>query len=246
MTSQELYPELYTIRFYLKQSLKMLVRHPGIISLADLTGNFKKWKYAGYDGIFDNPSPWMADSAVRFLKKITHKNAVIFEYGSGSSSLFFAQRAANVISVEHNPEWHASVCKEIQSRGLTNVSVHLQTAEERKPGSSENPDISDPLAYASVFEAYKNVRFQSYAAFIEGWPQESFDIVIVDGRARPSCLFHAWDRVKKGGFLVLDNSDRPHYKNEFSRICQLASGKWQFFGPVAQNPVFQETTFWRK
>ncbi len=37
------------------------------------------------------------------------KNLVLFEFGSGNSTLFFAERVKNVISVEHNKEWYQIV-----------------------------------------------------------------------------------------------------------------------------------------
>ena len=37
------------------------------------------------------------------------------------------------------------------------------------------------------------------------------DFVLVDGRARRSCALKAMDKLKKGGILVLDNSERKRY-----------------------------------
>ncbi len=36
---------------------------------------------------------------------------VLFEFGSGNSTLFFAERVKKVISIEHNKEWHQNVNK---------------------------------------------------------------------------------------------------------------------------------------
>jgi hypothetical protein len=41
---------------------------------------------------------------------------------------------------------------------------------------------------------------------------QSFDMVLVDGRARIACLYRAVDKVAPGGALVLDNSDYERYQ----------------------------------
>jgi predicted O-methyltransferase YrrM len=245
MTSQEMYPELYTLRFYLKQSLKMLQRHPVPATVNDMFTQYKKWKAEGYEKIFVHPTPWMAPSAVRFISQICNQSSVIFEFGSGSSTLYFAERVKQVISVEHNPEWFNSMQQELTARAIRNAEIHLKEAELRLEEKSELLP-REALHYASVFEAYNKFEFSAYAKMIEQWPEDSFDLVIVDGRARPSCLHHAWARVKKGGYLILDNSDRPHYRQEVLKIEAKAVSGMKFYGPVAQNPMFQETSFWQK
>ena len=245
MTSQEMYPELYTFRFYLKQSLKMLLRHPGISSVADLFSNYGKWKAAGYEGIFNDPKPWMADAAVRFISASCKPSGRVFEFGSGASTLFFSTRVSEVCSVEHNPDWFRDMEQETGRRGIKNVTLRLMAGQPKEDGREAGaPD--DPLQYSSVFEAYKKVSFYGYASSIDAWPEEYFDMIVVDGRARPSCMLHAWPRLRKGGLLVLDNSDRPHYQASVAETDRLAVKKWKFYGPVAQNPMFQETSFWMK
>jgi predicted O-methyltransferase YrrM len=229
----------------LKQSLKMMLRHPGISSVSDILTSYKKWKTAGYDGIFHNPMPWMAEAAVRFISSACRPDSRVFEFGSGASTLFFSSRVSEVCSVEHNPDWYKAMKEEISGKGISNVTLHLKPGQPAESGQVAGP-AEDPLQYSSVFEAYNKVHFRDYAAMIDHWPEESFDLIVVDGRARPSCLLHAWPRLKKGGLLVLDNSDRPHYQPQCSEIDRLALRKWKFYGPVAQNPMFQETSFWKK
>jgi len=55
------------------------------------------------------PQPWYTYPAVEYLKQIDFRQKVIFEYGCGHSTLFWARRAARVVSVEHNPSWYARV-----------------------------------------------------------------------------------------------------------------------------------------
>jgi hypothetical protein len=42
--------------------------------------------------------------------------------------------------------------------------------------------------------------------------EEKFDIIIVDGRDRVNCCKHAVDALSPNGVVVLDDSERDHYK----------------------------------
>ena len=51
------------------------------------------------------PIPWMTYPAISFLQERVNKNMSVFEYGSGNSTLWWAERVARVIACEHNIEW---------------------------------------------------------------------------------------------------------------------------------------------
>lgn len=55
------------------------------------------------------PIPWFTYSAIDFLKERLNKNMTVFEYGSGNSTLFFAQRVKEIISVETNKQWYEKI-----------------------------------------------------------------------------------------------------------------------------------------
>jgi len=57
------------------------------------------------------PIPWFAYPFIDFLSPRLTKDLVLFEFGSGSSSSFFAERVKQVISIEHNKEWFEIVNK---------------------------------------------------------------------------------------------------------------------------------------
>ncbi|WP_354330079.1 FkbM family methyltransferase [Pedobacter sp. CG_S7] len=52
-----------------------------------------------------DPLPWVTYSFIDFIKERLNKEQRIFEYGSGSSTLFYAKRVARVVSVEHDENW---------------------------------------------------------------------------------------------------------------------------------------------
>lgn len=54
----------------------------------------------------NNPIPFFSYSMTHFLENYLDKNMTIFEFGSGNSTLFFAERVKRVVSVEHDKKWY--------------------------------------------------------------------------------------------------------------------------------------------
>lgn len=50
--------------------------------------------------------PWMNFPVIAFLKERLNKDINIFEYGSGYSTRFYAQRVSTVTSLEYNQFWY--------------------------------------------------------------------------------------------------------------------------------------------
>ena len=80
----------------------------------------------------------------------------------------------------------------------------------KKPETSGN-NLSDTDLVLSSDKAVANCYFKSYASDISHFPDRHFDLVIVDGRARPSCIWQSLAKVKPGGYLLVDNTKRDWY-----------------------------------
>lgn len=55
--------------------------------------------------------PWYTYPAIEFLSQLDFSDKSVFEYGLGNSSIFWAKRAKNVISIEDNKKWYDSIYK---------------------------------------------------------------------------------------------------------------------------------------
>ncbi len=51
--------------------------------------------------------PWFTYACIYFLGPKLKKDHSVFEYGSGNSTIWFADKTQKVVSVEHDREWHA-------------------------------------------------------------------------------------------------------------------------------------------
>ena len=66
-----------------------------------------------------NPIPWYTYPAIEYLSQFDYCAKSVFEFGVGNSSLFWAERALKVISVEDNLQWFEKWKKEFSCPHLS-------------------------------------------------------------------------------------------------------------------------------
>ncbi|NJN41371.1 MAG: class I SAM-dependent methyltransferase [Flammeovirgaceae bacterium] len=184
--------------------------------------------------LFNPLSPWTSQASIQIFKKILNTEMKGFEYGSGNSTLFFAQRLQHLTSVEHNKEWHQIVNKKLTQTGTSNIDYHLIPRHDRtEERFSFHSDFNLDDSSFSVRTEYSN-----YFSFIKKYPDQYFDFIIVDGRARVECCLNAIPKLKPGGIFVLDNSDRERYQPIF-----LVLSSWK---QITTTTGLFDTTIWFK
>jgi hypothetical protein len=57
----------------------------------------------------DQELPWVTYSFIDFIRPRLNKTLSVFEYGSGSSTLFYAKLVRSVVSVEHDKSWYQKI-----------------------------------------------------------------------------------------------------------------------------------------
>ncbi len=173
--------------------------------------------------------PWLPYLAIDFLDSILSSKMSVFEWGSGGSTLYFSTRVASIISVEHNEEWLDKV--------PSSLNVQLTSAQQGALGD----DKANPTHYLSGSIGDKN--FKEYASAIDKY--NNFDLILVDGRSRPSCLLHANQKIKPGGWIVLDNVERDYYLEQTSHLFEdWENVKFFGHGPYIEWPW--KTIFFRR
>lgn len=63
------------------------------------------------------PRPVLTDAATRLLDVLV-RDADVWEFGSGGSTLWLAERARSVISIEDDSRWYAAVVESLDALGL--------------------------------------------------------------------------------------------------------------------------------
>jgi predicted O-methyltransferase YrrM len=158
-----------------------------------------------------------------------------FEYGSGGSTLFLCQRIRALVTVEHDPKWAALVSERLRARGTENVTLQV-----RPP----NADGSDGPRSTGV--EYTGMTFRDYVSSIDAYPDDSFDFAFIDGRARVGCFEHAKSKVRPGGFILLDNSERAEYEPIHAWIAANGWATDHRFGPGPYVDYFWRTSFFTR
>jgi hypothetical protein len=187
--------------------------------------------------------PWMTFGVIDHLEEKATKDMKVFEYGAGSSTLFWAKRVKKVYSVEHDTLWAKKVKDDLAKKGIANVELFLILPQPAE--ASAKVDYSDPYQYRADDNDWREYSFEQYVKKINDFEDNYFDVVVVDGRARPSCLVAASSKVKVGGLMILDNSERQYY---LSRAGKLFS-EWErkdFCGPVPGVMHFHQTTIFKR
>lgn len=65
-----------------------------------------------------NPIPWYTYPAIEYLSQFDYSDKEIFEYGCGYSSMFWANRAKKVTSIEDNLKWFERWQQEFSHQNL--------------------------------------------------------------------------------------------------------------------------------
>jgi len=122
----------------------------------------------------------------------------VFEYGSGASTLWLSRRADEIHSVEHHRGFGEHIAPILAAQG--NIDFRLV-----EPVKSATPSVP------SAKEGQGGLDFTDYVAAIDG-AEGSFDLVVIDGRAREACLRAALPHLEQDGIIVFDNSRQARYQ----------------------------------
>lgn len=223
---------------------RFLLEHPRYaLTNGDWILNLSRWwpTLDYYRSNLGSDNPWVSYRALEWLIENVTREQRIYEFGSGGSTIFFASRAKEIVSVEHDREWHQILSQMLKQRGLSNCDYQLAEPEEQLGPAVEYGAKS----YSSNFrpELNRNLSFRKYVTSIDRYPERSFDLVFIDGRARASCVTHALPRIKAGGCLVLDNSERSEYATIHRALKQYQRLDLSGVGPARTVPW--QTSVWR-
>lgn len=212
------------LRSYHRQSARATVGRVQLIR------DFPRWFRSQGGSALDNETVWITLAALRHLPSILGPTSRVLEYGCGGSTLYFAKHAGEVVSIEHDPAW----ARVVGDRAKEKAKIILKEPVREPPGT-----------YASTDERYRDMSFRAYAAAADVYADGYFDLLLIDGRARTSAFAHARRKVRPGGWIVLDNSDRPAYGSILRDARAEGWEEQRFFGPHPYVTEFGETTIWQ-
>lgn len=125
--------------------------------------------------------PWMNFPFIEFLKERLTDDLLVFEYGSGSSTVFFAERTRKVISIEYDKDWFNILRKKL-IKDVENANVWFVSLDQDYP-------------YA----------IKKYTG------EKTCDIIVIDGRMRVECARIVFPYLSERGVVIFDDSHRQEY-----------------------------------
>jgi predicted O-methyltransferase YrrM len=162
--------------------------------------------------------PWIVPAAIGWLRRRMRADWRVLELGSGRSTAWLARHAGSVLSFEDDEFWAERTRERLASAGLANAEV-------------------------------RSMPVDRFAAATAAEPDGHFDLVVVDfleaaGAERADTVEAGKEKVRPGGYLLLDDSDRPGY----APAWQLLAG-WRerrFSGVKDEWFIACETTIFRR
>lgn len=161
------------------------------------------------DDLVNLDIPWWTYGAIQAVeRRLTELDgaARVFEYGSGASTVWLANRSKEVHSVEHHAGFAQVMRRVLAQAGLRDKVELLEVGAET---------LSDPITRSGR----KGENHVDYTAYSQAIKQVGglFDIVVVDGRARVACCMASLPYLAPGGLIVFDDAQRPRYQEGIQR-----------------------------
>ncbi len=118
-----------------------------------------------------------------FMAEIIRRGGIrVLEFGAGWSTLWLAERAYSLLSVETDIKWFRSITEELMASGLRHASIRFA-----------RPEIYRKAITAS------DGKFD--IVLVDGLESTRFDAAII-----------GWDALRQGGWLLFDDAQRAKHR----------------------------------
>ncbi len=162
--------------------------------------------------------PWIVPAAVGWLGRRMRADWNVLELGSGRSTVWLGRRAGRVVTLEDNEYWLARARELVAEAGLDHVEIR------RLPVTQ----------FASALAELEPGRLDLLVVdFLESPQAERVEAVRI-GR----------DKLRPGGLLLLDDSDRPSYAEAYELLAGWRERR--FTGVKDEWPQAVETAVFRR
>lgn len=166
--------------------------------------------------------PWLNETAFDLIEQWKMSEWDVFEYGSGWSTIWWAMRCRNVVSVESDQSFYGYMKTEIEK--FHNVDYRFRTMVP----------CSD-CEYVQAINESNGV----------------YDLVIIDGRNRVLCTKEVLTHLKPTSVVIFDNTDRHDYDDGVAVLDEILVGcrgytkyRTPYFPEQRPGNRWWETTIW--
>lgn len=158
---------------------KVVTAFVGPIWAAHRTGYFRSAFKMAAVSKNGQPIPWYTYPSIQFLKHRSYSDKHVLEFGGGQSTLWWASRAARVVTIEGDRDWYDKI-------------------------KGSMPDNVE-LFYVSTEDVKRSVL--QVTQVLEDRPFTKYDVIVIDGLHRFELIPIALNYVKDDGIVVCDNAE---------------------------------------
>lgn len=125
--------------------------------------------------------PWLPYAAIRFLDRTLTRSHQVLEIGGGASTVYFAQRAGHVTTLEADPEWRAQITRMLGAM-IGPATCDMRAMELSEPLRDVSPGEYDvvlldaPPREALVLPLLAGMR-RGALLLVDNWDLPKFDVV---------------------------------------------------------------------
>lgn len=157
-------------------------------------GWWKSWSNKEPINLNGTPLPWVTYSFIDFIKNRLNIDMVIFEFGSGNSTLFYSNMVKEVRSVEHSLAWYEKIVKTLPDNvEINRVDLDIGGYYSR---AAINSDIKYDIIIVDGRDRVNCIKNSIQAIKYNG-------VIILDDSEREKYL-DGIEELRKSGFKSLD------------------------------------------
>eukprot|EP00002_Diphylleia_rotans_P032419 TRINITY_DN6803_c0_g1_i6.p1 TRINITY_DN6803_c0_g1~~TRINITY_DN6803_c0_g1_i6.p1 ORF type:complete len:252 (+),score=47.82 TRINITY_DN6803_c0_g1_i6:49-804(+) len=142
--------------------------------------------------------PWMDLPEIDVIEEYLRPDKTMLEWGSGRSTFYFSRFVHKYYSIESDAGWCSTVQQQIQSLNLTDKIKIICIART----FTDQKQIGIPSSFA---------EYEKYIHAVDLWNVKAFDLVLIDGRARPQCALKVVPYLHKDSVVFIHDWSRSYY-----------------------------------
>ena len=157
--------------------------------------------------------PLISEECKQKILSFIKNDSIMFEIGSGGSTIMFSKKCKKLYSLESSQLWFNKVNKYINDNNLDNIEYYCVLPNDPNVREKHTPGIS------RTYEQYKD-----YVDKIDDFDDNFFDVIFIDGVARPHCYLKSFNKIKSDGYVIIHD----FYNGDFSNPNWSLDKEWNY------------------
>jgi hypothetical protein len=159
--------------------------------------------------------PWIVVESAEKINEMINENDVVFEAGTGGSTIFFAKRCKSMTAIETSSSWADSVSDKMCRENISNVNYVVIPNEEDIVSCIKNTNTDDVTIF-SVDTQGGYCRSKILNAFLKKGISSNLRMIVLDNYGHEG--------------LFPDHWDKENFMGEGWEVLTFTHPRWAGFG----------------